>query len=393
LPAARLRCGAYRHNEEQEHGLNIQRYLAPFSNVDGEELLVAASAAAITFCAIYGVLRLLRRRLCKHDEAGRPDRPAVQLFKETLNRTSMLAVLVVSLLVGLKMLELTPIWEERLGHLWFIVLGFQLVLYLDRAATLGARRYFRNHSENPDSPTTVANTLMVWALKTTVWVIFMLAALSNLGINVSALVASLGIGGIAVALAVQNVLGDLFASLAIAVDKPFEVGDSIAITNVSGTVEHVGLKTTRIRADSGEQIIIGNAELLKNVVRNYKRMQTRRVQFSLRINPATPAALAAKVPDALKAVVERQPDVRADRVHLKSVTQDALEYELVFYILNSSYANFMNAQQAVLLGALEVFSELGVDANAPTRRLLFEKGAEAANETEQPEPRLAARAH
>jgi small-conductance mechanosensitive channel len=360
--------------------LNIQRFLAPFSNVDGEELMIAAAAAAITFCAIYAVLRLLRRRLCRHDAAGRPDRPAVQLFKETLNRTSMLAVLVVSLLVGLKMLELTPIWEERLGHLWFIVLGFQLVLYLDRAATLGARRYFRNHAENPDSPTTVANTLMVWALKTTVWVIFMLAALSNLGINVSALVASLGIGGIAVALAVQNVLGDLFASLAIAVDKPFEVGDSIAITNVSGTVEHVGLKTTRIRSDSGEQIVIGNAELLKNTVRNYKRMQNRRVQFSLRINPSTPAALASKIPDALKAVVERQPDVRADRVHLKSITQDALEFELVFYVLNSSYLNYMNAQQAVLLGALEVFRDLGVDANAPTRRLLFEQGAEAANE-------------
>jgi small-conductance mechanosensitive channel len=373
---------------EQESGLNIQRFLAPFSSVDGEELLIAAAAAALTFLSIYVLLRLLRKRLCRHDEAGQPDRPVAQLLKETLNRTSMLAVLAVSLLVGLKMLELTPLWEERIGHLWFIVLGFQLVLYMDRAATLGARRYFRNHAENPDSPTTVANTLMVWALKTVLWVIFLLAALSNLGINVSALVASLGIGGIAVALAVQNVLGDLFASLSIAVDKPFEVGDSISITNVSGTVEHVGLKTTRIRADSGEQIIIGNAELLKNVVRNYKRMQTRRVQFSLRINPATPAALAAKVPDALRAVVERQPDVRADRVHLKSVSQDALEYELVFYILNSSYANFMNAQQAVLLGALEVFAELGVDTNTPTRRLQFEKGEEAANEASQPERRL-----
>ncbi|MBV7537566.1 mechanosensitive ion channel family protein [Duganella sp. sic0402] len=368
--------------------MNIQRYLAPFSNVDGEELLIAAAGAAITFFAIYGLLRLLRRRLCRADASGRTDHPVAQLLKETLNRTSVLAVLAVSLLVGLKMLEMPPLWEERLGHLWFIVLGFQLVLYFDRAATLGARRYFRNHAENPDSPTTVANTLMVWALKTTIWVIFLLAALSNLGINVTALVASLGIGGIAVALAVQNVLGDLFASLSIAVDKPFEVGDSIAITNVSGTVEHVGLKTTRIRSDSGEQIIIGNSELLKNVVRNYKRMQTRRVQFSLKINPSTPAALAAQVPDALKAVIDRQPDVRADRVHLKSVTQDALEYELVFYVLNSAYVKYMNAQQAVLLGALEVFSELGVDANAPTRRLVFEQGEEAANEAVHPERRL-----
>jgi len=368
--------------------LIIQRFLAQFNEVDFDELLVAGGVAALTFCAIYGMLRLLRKRLCRHDDVGRTERPVAQLLKETLNRTSILAILAVSVLVGLKALELPPLWEERLGHLWFIVLGFQLVLYFDRAATLGARRYFRNHAENPDSPTTVANTLMVWALKTTIWVIFLLAALSNLGINVTALVASLGIGGIAVALAVQNVLGDLFASLSIAVDKPFEVGDSIAITNVSGTVEHVGLKTTRIRADSGEQIIIGNSELLKNVVRNYKRMQTRRVQLSLRINPSTPPELAAKVPDALKAVIDRQQDVRTDRVHLKSVTQDALEFELVFYVLDSAYVKYMNIQQAVLLGALEVFAELGVDANAPTRRLLFEQGAEAANETAQPERRL-----
>ncbi|TFW31161.1 mechanosensitive ion channel family protein [Duganella callida] len=373
--------------------MNYQRYLAPFANLDGETLILAAVTTVVTFLVIHLLLRLLRRRLCKHEETGRAGHPVFELLKAALNRTSTLAVLLIAVMTGLNTLDLPPLWEERLKHLWFIVLGFQLVLYLDRAVSLGARRYFRNHAENEDSPTTVANTLMVWALKTTLWVIFLLAALDNLGINVSALVASLGIGGIAVALAVQNVLGDLFASLSIAVDKPFEVGDAIAITNVSGTVEHVGLKTTRIRADSGEQIVIGNAELLKNTVRNYKRMQTRRVQFSLRINPATPAAQAAKVPDALKAIVERQPDVRADRVHLKSVTQDALEYELVFYVLNSSYLNYMNAQQAILLGALEAFAELGVDANAATRRLIFEQGAEAANEQVLPQPEARSRAH
>jgi small-conductance mechanosensitive channel len=373
--------------------LNIQRYLAPFSQLDGEALILAAATALITFLAIQLFLRVLRRRLCKHEQPGRADRPLAELLKSSLNRTSTLAVLAIAIMTGLNTLDLPVVWEERLRHLWFIVLGLQLVLYLDRAVTLGARRYFRSHAEDEQSPTTVANTLMVWALKTTLWVIFLLAALSNLGINVSALVASLGIGGIAVALAVQNVLGDLFASLAIAVDKPFEVGDAIAITNVSGTVEHVGLKTTRIRSDSGEQIVIGNAELLKNTVRNYKRMQTRRVQFSLRINPATPPEQAAKVPDALRAIVERQPDVRADRVHLKSISQDALEYELVFYVLNSSYLSYMNAQRAVLLDALQAFADLGIDANAATRRLVFEQGTEAANEQLLPEREMKTRPH
>jgi hypothetical protein len=140
----------------------------------------------------------------------------------------------------------------------------------------------------------VANTLVVWAIKTMLWVMFGLAMLSNLGIDVSTFIASLGIGGIAIALAVQNILGDLFASLSIAVDKPFEVGDAISVAGFSGTVEHVGLKTTRVRADSGEQIVIANAELLKNTVRNFKRMSNRRVQFSLMADPATPPACGAQ---------------------------------------------------------------------------------------------------
>jgi small-conductance mechanosensitive channel len=173
----------------------------------------------------------------------------------------------------------------------------QLALYLDRAVNFGAKRYIHRHAEDADSPSTVANTLVVWAIKTMLWVMFALAMLSNLGINVTTFIASLGIGGIAIALAVQNILGDLFASVSIAVDKPFEVGDAISVAGFSGTVEHVGLKTTRVRADSGEQIVIANAELLKNTVRNFKRMSTRRVQFSLMADPATPAALARKVPD------------------------------------------------------------------------------------------------
>ena len=258
-------------------------------------------------------------------------------------------------------------------HLTFIVLGLQLMLYLDRAVSIGTRRYFAQHAGDEAAPSTVANTLVGMAVKAILWIVFLLAVLSNLGINVTTFVASLGIGGIAVALAVQNILGDLFASLSIAVDKPFEVGDAISVLNTSGTVEHVGLKTTRIRADSGEQIVISNADLLKNVVRNYKRMQNRRVQFSLRVNPATPPALAGGIPAALREIIERQENVRFDRAHLKSVGQDALEFELVFYVLNSSYASYMDAQQAILLASMAKFEQLGVSTSGPPQRMLLER--------------------
>jgi small-conductance mechanosensitive channel len=174
---------------------------------------------------------------------------------------------------------------------------------------------------------------------------------------------------------VQNILGDLFASLSIAVDKPFEVGDAISVAGFSGTVEHVGLKTTRVRADSGEQIVIANAELLKNTVRNFKRMSNRRVQFSLMADPATPPALARKVPGVLREIIERQPDVRFDRAHLKKVAQDALEFELVFFVLDAAYGKFMDTQQAILLEAMEAFAALGVSSRGPSQHLVFERRA------------------
>jgi small-conductance mechanosensitive channel len=353
--------------------LDFQKIIAPFSGIDVGNWLIALVVAVVSFIAIHGAVALFRRHLCKLSEDGRADRPAAELLKATLARTSNIAVLVTALLIGLTVLDLAPPWDERLRHLWFIALGAQLALYLDRAISVGARRYFHRHSADPDSPSTVANTLLVWAIKTMLWVMFALAMLSNLGINVTAFIASLGIGGIAIALAVQNILGDLFASLSIAVDKPFEVGDAISVAGFSGKVEHVGLKTTRIRADSGEQIVIANAELLKNTVRNFKRMSNRRVQFSLMADPATPPALARKVPDVLRGIIERQPDVRFDRAHLKRVAQDALEFELVFFVLDAGYGKFMDTQQAILLEAMEAFDELGVSNSVPSQHLVLER--------------------
>ncbi|MET0856313.1 MAG: mechanosensitive ion channel family protein [Telluria sp.] len=354
----------------------MQKIIAPFTGVDAGNWLMALAVAVVSFIAIHGAVALFRRHLCRLGEDAQADRPAAELLKATLARTSNIAVLITSLLIGLTVLDLAPPWDERLRHLWFIALGAQLALYIDRAISVGARRYFRRHAEDPDAPATVAHTLVVWAIKTALWVMFGLAMLSNLGINVSAFMASLGIGGIAVALAAQNILGDLFASLSIAVDKPFEVGDSISVAGMSGKVEHVGLKTTRIRADSGEQIVIGNAELLKNTVRNFKRMSNRRVQISLMASPATSPALARQVPDVLREIIERQPGVRCERVHLKKITQDALEFELVFFVLDAAYAKFMDAQQSILLESMEAFDELGISGGTPAQHLVLERRAD-----------------
>src|SRR5471032_2477484 len=356
--------------------LNFLHHTYPLPQLDFEQLVIGTAAGLLSFAVIHGVLRLLCKRLGRmHPEDGRTT--AAVLIEQTLSRTSNLAVIVICLLIGLGMVDLPPAWEQRTHQLWFIAVGLQLALYADSIAVLSTRRYFQRQSPLPDAPDSVAHSLIVWLMKALVWIVFVLALLSNLGINVTTFVASLGIGGIAVALAVQNILGDLVASMAIAIDKPFEVGDAITVNTVSGTVERVGLKTTRIRADSGEQVIMSNSDMLKNTVRNFKRMQQRRVQFSLKVNAVTAPDAAAGVPAMLKEVVAEQPGVRFDRAHLKTLDPDWLEYEVVFYVLDAGYVKFMDSQQAVLLAMMRRLEQMGVSTSASVPHMIIDSAAAA----------------
>jgi small-conductance mechanosensitive channel len=338
--------------------------------------LFALALAVFSFVAIHSLLALFRRRLDRLSEE-RAHRPVAEVLRKTLGRTSNLVVFATSILIGLSALDLPAPWNTRVSHLWFLTLGLQLAIYLHSAIKVTAKRYFQTHGHaGADAQVTVAHTLIIWVLQTSVWVIFALALLANLGINISTFVASLGIGGIAIALAVQNVLGDLFASLSIAIDKPFEVGDFIATSDTSGTVEKVGLKTTRLRALSGEQIIVSNAELLKDTVSNFKRMVTRRIVYNLRAHPDTPPALAAKVPTAVAEFIARREKVRFDRAHLSKYTQDYIEWEIVYTMLDADYDLFMNTQQAIILASMQMFADLGISTAPRAQQLLLQDAVE-----------------
>jgi small-conductance mechanosensitive channel len=338
---------------------------------------VALGAAVLSFIALHGAVMLFRRRL-NLLQGERAHKPIVDVLRHTLAKTSSLAILVTSALIGASVLDLPPPWHERIGHLWFITLGVQLAIYLHRAIAVTARRYFQVRGKGLENEqVTVAHTLMIWALQWSVWTVFLLAMLANLGINVTTFVASLGIGGVAIALAVQNILGDLFASLSIATDKPFEVGDAISVPEFFGTIEHVGLKTTRIRALSGEQIVIANTELLKKVVHNFKRQNSRRVQYTLRVNPTTAPELAARVPERLSAIIQAKEKVKLDHVNLTTMDQNYLEYDIVYNLTDANYALFLKTQQAVLLETMGMLRELGISA-APRAQELMLRGQNGA---------------
>ncbi len=197
--------------------------------------------------------------------------------------------------------------------------------------------------------------------------------LNNLGVNISALVAGLGVGGIAVALAAQNILGDLFSSLTIVLDKPFIVGDSILVDNISGTVEHIGLKTTRVRALTGEQLIYPNSALLQSRIHNFKRMQERRVTLALGVTYQTSPEQVKKIPGILREIIARQPEVRFDRAHFKTFGSSSLDFETVYWILTSDYGRFMDHQQEINWQIFNTFNQMKIDFAYPTQTVFAAK--------------------
>jgi small-conductance mechanosensitive channel len=197
----------------------------------------------------------------------------------------------------------------------------------------------------------------------------LLLALDNLGVQIRPLLTGLGIGGVAVALAVQSVLGDVLASMSIALDKPFGIGDSLTLDDIQGTVEHIGVKSTRLRSVSGEQIILSNADVLKSRVRNFGRMRERRSAFRLNVTYDTPPDKLRAIPPAVRAVIEAQPNTRFDRCHFLAFGEWALQFEVVYFVTVSDYKTYADLQQTINLAILERFAALGVEIAFATHSL------------------------
>lgn len=204
-------------------------------------------------------------------------------------------------------------------------------------------------------------------------VVLVLIGLSNLGVDITALIAGLGVGGIAVALAAQNVLGDLLASLSIVLDKPFVIGDFIVAGNEKGEVEHIGIKTTRLRSLSGEQLILSNKDLLESRIQNFKRMWRRRVVLSFGVTYSTPLEKLKQIPDWVKAYVTSKKELEFDRCHFNNYGASSLDFELVFFVTDADYNKFMDLKQQILLEVFKRFADEGVEFAYPSQSLYIEK--------------------
>ena len=199
------------------------------------------------------------------------------------------------------------------------------------------------------------------------WSIIVVLMLENLGVQVTALVAGLGIGGAAVALASQSILSDLFASLSIVVDQPFLLGDFLVVGDMQGTVEQIGMKTVRLRSLSGEQLIVSNHDLLQSRIRNFQRMEQRRVLFNFTVHPDASTDKLASLPGVVREIIEAQKSVRFERAHLQAFGDFGVRYEVVYHVLTADFNLYMDVQQAINLAMMGRMDELGL-------RIAYQKG-------------------
>ena len=341
--------------DSQFLGNTVQDYL-----VFGTIFLGVLGVLPIGKAIILRQLRLLSERTANdfddllHDLIRRIVGPFVYLFT--------------ALYFGTLSLTLPGDLSRVLQGLFVIVLTVKVAQVLQGITAYGIRKWTEQTTkDDPTSGAMLKN--MTWLARLMIWAATLLFIFDNLGINITAFVASLGIGGIAVALAAQSVLGDAFSSFAIFMDKPFEVGDFIIVGDLLGTVEHVGFKTTRIRSLGGEQLIFSNSDLTSSRIKNYKRMRERRVVFSVGVVYQTPVEKVKMIPPMIKRVIEEHQDARFDRAHFKSFGDFALIYEVVFYVLKPDYNTYMDSQQSINFRLIEEFQEAGIEFAYPTQQL------------------------
>ncbi len=225
----------------------------------------------------------------------------------------------------------------------------------------------REHAMRSDPETATGLAAMSFLARLVLWSLLALLLLDNLGFNVSTLLAGLGVGGIAVGLALQNILGDLFSSLSIVLDKPFQIGHFVVVDGFSGTVENIGLKTTRIRSISGELLVFSNTDLTKARLRNYRHMQERRIVFAFGVCYDTPADVVAQIPGQVREAIEALEHTRFDRAHFKDFGDSALNFEVVYWMTVADYTVYMDTQQAINLELMRRLDALGVGFAFPTR--------------------------
>ncbi len=332
--------------------------------------LTALGVSIVTFLALLVIQQVFIVRLEKL--TTRTKTQWDDLVIHALRKTKLLFLIIVSVFGGSVLIDLPSRADTIIRQVSMVALLIQAGIWLSSGLLFWLKSYRERELEDDPAAVTTMNAIG-FVGRLILWSLVLLLTLDNLGVDITALVAGLGVGGIAVALAVQNILGDLFSSLSIVLDKPFVIGDFLVLGDHMGSVEYIGLKTTRVRSLSGEQLVFANTDLLKSRIRNYGRMAERRVVFTIGVTYQTPREHLKLIPEIIRRAIEAQEQTRFDRSHFRSYGDFALNFETVYYVLDPAFGPYMDIQQAVNLAIHEAFEEKGIEFAYPTQTLFVMK--------------------
>jgi len=273
--------------------------------------------------------------------------------------------------LGTKNLAVSPLVQKVINIAGAVILIYLAAKFVLALAIHSIEAYWKKRGG--DNAQSAAYRGILTIVKLVIWGLAMIILLDNFGVKISALVAGLGIGGLAVAFAAQKVLGDLFSYFSIFFDRPFEIGDFIVVGEFQGTVEHIGIKSTRVRSLSGEQLIFANTDLTNSRLRNYKRMINRRVVFKISITYDTPAAKVKEIPAMVAEMIKSIPGAIFDRAHFSAYGDFSLNFEIVYYVEGGDYLKYMDIQQAINLAIMEAFVKKKINFAYPTQTLFVNK--------------------
>jgi small-conductance mechanosensitive channel len=299
--------------------------------------------------------------------AKRTDAPIDDVFVRNISNPLLPLLYLAAVYFALGCLTIPPDAYRVINVAAKIILVFLGVRFVI-ALVISIIKYYWLTKEADEARERTVRALMP-LIKIAVWVVGVIFLLDNLGFKVTTVVAGLGIGGVAVALAGQAILKDLFGYFAILFDRPFEVGDFIAVGEQMGTVDRIGVKTTRLRSLSGEQLVFSNADLTDSRVQNYKRMDRRRVAFNVGVTYETPAKKLKDIPAVVEEVINDVDEADFDRAHFYSFGDFNLIFEVVYYVQGANYQKYMDIQQQINVGIYEQFAKRKIDFAYPTQTI------------------------
>ncbi len=333
-----------------------------------KELFLAAGVALATLIVLLVIRAIISSRIASF--AAKTRIRGDDLVAAIVRRTSWVFLLIVSFYPASHFVHISENVRAAHGQLLILALIFQAAMWANGIITFMVK-VPEDATEKQQATARLLQSIG-FLCRLGIWAVAGLFALANLGVEIGVLLAGGTVGGLAIAFAFQSILKDLFSSLSIILDKPFEVGDYLVVGDMSGTVERVGLQSTRMKSLTGEQLVFHNADLVSSRIRNYKHMKERRIAFTIGVTYGTPSEQLAAIPGMVEKIIDLEETARFDRCHFKTFAASSLDFDIVYYMKVTEFAAYLDVQQRINLGLVRKFEEEKIEFAYPTQTIFLE---------------------